>query len=138
MENINAKYIFLGEKDFQQLYLIKKYLKSKHNIKIISCKTIRNKNKLPLSSRNKLLTKSLLNKSEKISKILFNFKLKISKDFRKIKLKKYYMSKISNLCDKIEYFEIRNFNDLSLNISKKNFKLFLAYRQKNIRLIDNF
>ena len=138
MENINAKYIFFGEKDFQQLYLIKKYLKNKHKINIISCKTIRNKNKLPLSSRNKLLTKTLLNKSEKISKILFNFKSKVSADFKKIKLKKYYKSKISNLCDKIEYFEVRNYKDLSLNISKKNFKLFLAYRQKNIRLIDNY
>ncbi len=138
MENINAKYIFFGEKDFQQLYLIKKYLKNKHKTNIISCKTIRNKNKLPLSSRNKLLTKTLLNKSEKISKILFNFKSIVSADFKKIKLKKYYKSKISNLCDKIEYFEVRNYKDLSLNISKKNFKLFLAYRQKNIRLIDNY
>ncbi len=91
-----------------------------------------------MSSRNKLLTKTLLNKSEKISKILFNFKSKVSADFNKIKLKKYYKLKISNLCDKIEYFEVRNYKDLSLNISKKNFKLFLAYRQKNIRLIDNY
>ena len=101
--------IFFSEKKiFNKLYLIKKYLKNKLNTKIISCKTIRNKNKLPLSSRNKLLKKNLLNKSEKISKILFNFKSKVSANFKKIKLNNYYKSKISNLCDKIEYFEIRN------------------------------
>ena len=65
MQNINAKYIFFGQKDFQQLYLIKKYLQNKYSTKIISCKTIRNKNKLPLSSRNNLLSKKYLKKSEK-------------------------------------------------------------------------
>ena len=74
MQNINAKYIFLGQKDFQQIYLIKKYLQNKYSTKIISCKTIRNKNKLPLSSRNNLLSKKYLKKSEKISNLLFRFK----------------------------------------------------------------
>jgi pantoate--beta-alanine ligase len=41
LSNINSKYLFLGEKDFQQIYLTKKYLKKKFNTKIISCKTIR-------------------------------------------------------------------------------------------------
>ena len=62
MQNIKAKYIFFGEKDFQQIYLIKKYLSKKIYNKIISCKTIRNKNKLPLSSRNILLSKKSLKK----------------------------------------------------------------------------
>ena len=36
----------MGEKDFQQLYLVKKYIKKKFKSKIISCKTIRDKKKL--------------------------------------------------------------------------------------------
>jgi len=137
MENIHSKYLFLGEKDFQQFYLIKKYLQNKFKTKIIGCKTIRNKNKLPLSSRNKLLSKILLKKSEKISKLLFNFRSKISKDFKNIKLLNSYKSKINKLCDKIEYFEIRNLSNLSKEISKKNFKIFIAYKVNKVRLIDN-
>ena len=73
LKNIKAKYIFLGEKDFQQTYLIKKYLEKKFNTKIVVCKTIRNKNALPLSSRNLLLSNTNLRKSEKISKLIFFF-----------------------------------------------------------------
>ena len=137
MDNIHSKYLFLGEKDFQQLYLIKKFLQYKFKTKIVGCKTIRNKNKLPLSSRNKLLSKISLKKCEKISKLLFNFSNKISKNLQNIKLLYLYRSKIKELCDKIEYFEIRNFTNLSKKISKKNFKIFIAYKINKIRLIDN-
>ncbi len=137
MYNIKAKYIFFGEKDFQQIYLIKKYLQKKYFTKIISCKTIRNKNKLPLSSRNILLSKSSMKNSEKISSILFKLKNKIKKNLKNTKLLKNYKLKIKKLCDKIEYFEIRNINYLTSKFSKKNFRIFIAYKHGNIRLIDN-
>ena len=47
----------MGEKDFQQLYLVKNYIKKRYKAQIITCKTIRDKNKLALSSRNSLLIK---------------------------------------------------------------------------------
>tara|TARA_Y100000590_G_C15421046_1_gene901417 strand:- start:29 stop:838 length:810 start_codon:yes stop_codon:yes gene_type:complete len=137
LENINAKYLFLGEKDFQQTYLIKKYIKNKFNTKIISCKTIRNKNKLPLSSRNKLLNIFLIKKSQDISKHLFRLRVKILNNFKNLKLINSYRSKIELLCDKIDYLEIRNRYNLTKKFSKKNFKIFIAYKQKKIRLIDN-
>ncbi len=137
LQNIDVNYLYLGEKDFQQVFLINKYLKNKYKIKIISCKTVRNKYKLPLSSRNKLLTKNLLKKSEAISSLLFKFKKEISINFNNIKMMNFYKSKIKNLCTKIEYFEIRNLNNLSKRFSMNNYKIFIAYRQKNIRLIDN-
>ena len=135
--NIHARYLFLGEKDFQQAYLIKKYLQRKFNTKIIICKTVRNKNHLPLSSRNRLLSKSDLIKSEKISKLILNLKKNIIKNFSNIEMLGIYKAKIDKLCDKIEYFEIRNSNNLTKKISKKNFRIFLAYTQNKIRLIDN-
>ena len=137
LEKINSKYMFLGEKDFQQIYLIKKYLINRLNTKIISCKTIRNKNLLPLSSRNILLKKKSLKRCEQISKILFNFRRSIIKNFKNINLLNYYKSKILILCDKVEYLEIRNKNNLSKKINKKNFRIFVAYKQNKIRLIDN-
>ena len=137
IKNINAKFIFFGEKDFQQIYLIKKYVLNKSSAKLISCKTVRNKNKLPLSSRNILLSKKYMIRSERISKFLLNFRNKIKKNINNKILLKFYKSKINKLCDKIEYLEIRNSNDLSNNINKNNFKIFIAYRQNKIRLIDN-
>jgi pantoate--beta-alanine ligase len=65
---IKPKKIFMGEKDFQQLFLVKNYIEKKFNTKVIGCKTIRNKNKLALSSRNFLLNKQELKDVEKISK----------------------------------------------------------------------
>ena len=137
MNNINASHVFLGEKDFQQIYLIKKYLQNKSKSKIVSFKTIRNSNKLPLSSRNILLSNKFINKSEKISKLLFSFKKKLSSNFENIKLLKSYKSQIRKFCDKIEYLEIRNNKNLSKNISGKNFRIFIAYWQSGTRLIDN-
>ncbi len=138
LKNIRAKFMFLGNKDFQQVYLVKKYLGKKFKTKIINCKTIRFKNSLAYSSRNKLLTKKYLNNGIAISKIIKNFHYKITKDFSKIKEIENIRYKISNICSQIEYLEIRNKNNLTTNINKKNFKIFIAYYLGNIRLIDNF
>ena len=75
---VNPQKIFMGEKDFQQLYLVKKLLEKKYETKVISCKTIRDKNKVALSSRNFLLKKSDLNIAaniyKKLEKINKNYK----------------------------------------------------------------
>ena len=39
---------------------------------------------------------------------------------------------------KIDYLEIRNKINLSTSFNKNNFKIFIAYYNKKIRLIDNF
>ena len=59
LEIFKPKYIFLGEKDFQQLVLIKKHI-DKYNIKtkVIPCKTIRQNKYLPYSTRNDNLKKN--------------------------------------------------------------------------------
>ena len=74
---INPKYMFLGEKDFQQLFLIKNYVKNKFKLKIISCKTIRDKNYIALSSRNYLLSKKKLNIASQIAKKMRSVKTKV-------------------------------------------------------------
>ena len=48
---------FFGEKDYQQLFIIKKLVKDFNlNINVQAVKTVRDKNGLALSSRNRLLT----------------------------------------------------------------------------------
>ena len=37
LKRLEPKYIFLGEKDYQQLYLIKKLIKKNFKTKIIAC-----------------------------------------------------------------------------------------------------
>ena len=66
---INPKKIFMGKKDFQQFFLVKNFIENKYNTKVYVCKTIRNKNKLALSSRNTLLNKKFL--EDKASLFLF-------------------------------------------------------------------
>ena len=135
---IKPNKIFMGEKDYQQLYLIKKYL-SKGKAKIIPCKTIRDKNKLAISSRNKLLDKKNLSKAGKIAHNLFLFKKKLllkknNKDLINNKIKE--LKKLFKI--KVEYLELRNKSNLKLSINPKNSKLFIAYYLKKVRLIDNF
>ena len=68
---IRPKKIFMGKKDFQQFFLVKNYIEKKFNTKVIGCKTIRNTNKLALSSRNFLLNKQELKDVEKNFKNFF-------------------------------------------------------------------
>ena len=83
---INPSKIFMGEKDFQQLLLVKRYIEKNFKSKIISCKTIRDKNKLALSSRNILLNKNEFKQSRKNSKeiLLFLKKNYLKKKFKRI------------------------------------------------------
>ena len=136
---IKPKKIFMGEKDFQQLYLVKRYIRKKYKSKIIQCKTIRDKNKLALSSRNLLLNKKELSKAGKIAKniILFKKKLSIKKDINKsLLIKKDELNKSFNI--KIEYLEIRNKHNLRISNKILNSKIFIAYYINKVRLIDNF
>ena len=136
---IKPNKIFMGEKDFQQLYLLKKYLKKIYRSKIIRCKTIREKNKLALSSRNLRLTKTQLIKASKLIKNIMNIKKNFKKkdNFNKILYyKKKDLSKLYNV--KIEYLEFRNMKNLKLSNKLKNSKIFLAYYLDKVRLIDNF
>ncbi len=139
LQRFKPKCIFFGEKDYQQLFLIKKFIKNKFKTKIFSCSTVRDKNKLALSSRNILLSDQDIKKSSFIANLLLKFKKKIKKN---ISLKKnlnniiYEINSIKNI--KIEYLEIRNKNNLSKNYNKNNFRIFLAYYNKKIRLIDNY
>jgi len=136
---IKPKKIFMGKKDFQQLFLVKNFIENKFNTKVIGCRTIRNRNKLALSSRNFLLKHNELNDVEKISKNLFNLKNKIKyiKNINQfLKKTKKDFERFFNI--KIEYLENRNTDDLSLSNKYSRSKIFLAYYYKDVRLIDNF
>ena len=135
---VKPKKIFMGEKDFQQLYLVKKELEKKYKTKVIPCKTIRDKNNVALSSRNLLLNKSNLMLASNIYKKLTNIKKNINKnknisDFLNSQKKELR----NNYKIKIDYLELRDENTLKISSTKKNSRLFIAYHLNYVRLIDN-
>jgi len=136
---IKPKKIYMGKKDFQQLFLVRNFIEKRFNTKVIGCKTIRNKNELALSSRNFLLNKHELKNVEKITKTFLNLKNKIkySRNINSFLQKsKKDLEKFFNI--KIEYLENRNTKNLTISNKYQGSKVFLSYYFKNIRLIDNF
>ena len=73
---ISPQIIFMGEKDYQQFFLVKKFIEKNHKTKVYSCKTIRDSNMIALSSRNNLLNKASLNTLGLITNELHNLKKK--------------------------------------------------------------
>ncbi len=129
--------IYFGEKDMQQLKIVKDYILRNHiKIKVIGCKTIREKNGIAYSSRNYLLSKKEKVKASKIYKLLFKKKKKLIKNKLYLKNIKKEIFKIG--VSKIDYVEIFNINKLTKPFLKKNnYKIFIAYYLKSTRLIDN-
>ena len=135
LKSLKVKKIFLGEKDFQQYFLIKNFIKKRFKTKVVLCKTIRMNGSLPYSSRNKLLDKKSIKIAQQFTKKIFD----VFKNIKKNTKKTYLLQNIKNNSNiKIEYLELRNKNNLSPIFNKKNLKLFVCFYIKKVRLIDNF
>ena len=132
---------FFGEKDFQQLFLIKKMVKDLNlGVKIIGIPTVRDSNGLALSSRNKLLNGKGL---EIAKQIYLNFKKIRYLDYKYTKdLELYLKKELKNSgLNNLEYLEIRDINKLNhpKNIrDRKKLRVFVAVYVGDVRLIDNF
>ena len=140
IKTILPKYVFMGEKDFQQLYLVKNFLEKNYKTKIIACKTIRDVNKLATSTRNFLLNSSDIVKAGFIARKLINLKSKIIKNKKNTRqlINNTKIDLVKNFDIKVDYLEARNSINLNSNITNKNFRLFIAYYIGEVRLIDNF
>ena len=135
LEVIKPKFLLLGEKDFQQLFLVNKHIiKNKIKSKVIPCKTIRESNGIACSSRNKKLTKKQL----KIASDLYFF-LKANKR-KLIFFKNNLMKEMHQFgVNKIDYIELLNLKTLKKpKNNKEKYNIFIAYYLNKTRLIDNF
>ena len=134
---IKPKKIFFGEKDMQQLKIVEDYLnKNYKKIKVICCKTVREKNGIAYSSRNFLLSKKEKNIASNIYKYIFKNKVKLIKDKLFAKIIKKNILKFG--VGKVDYIEVIDVNRLIKPYKKKNkYKIFIAYYLGNVRLIDN-
>ena len=131
---------FFGQKDLQQLQVVKALVKQmKTSIDIISLPTIREKNGLAKSSRNKLLSSIDKENASLIYKSLLYCKDNKSKGVKKLK---QYICEIinSNKNIELEYVEFVNLNNMQAiqdwEEENKNAICVAAY-VSGVRLIDN-
>lgn len=136
---IKPSHAIFGKKDYQQLYLIKRFIHdSKLPIKIIGAPTIRDINNLALSSRNNLLSK----KNTVSAKGLYEqLEICIESILNGVEIKdaeRESKAKLAKAGWKLDYFEIRRQADLK-EPSYNDTKLVVlgAASLSNVRLIDN-
>jgi len=131
---------YFGEKDFQQLQIVKKMVaKNKMEVNVIGCPIHREPNNLAMSSRNELLSLKEKQKASIIYKILAEAKSKFKKNSAKAITDWVRKSFEKNSDFTLEYFEIADETTLLPCIRKnksKNYRAFIAVFVNNIRLID--
>ena len=138
---IQPNYAIFGEKDYQQLLLIKSFVSDLNiPVEIISSKTIRDNEGLALSSRNKNLSVSEKNQAtEIINSLYFGIKNLISGEKKSkniITLIENYLSDFNLI--KIEYISIRDLENFEIvDEINSDFVILIAVYVGKIRLIDN-
>jgi len=132
---------YFGEKDFQQLQIIKKLVEiTKQSVEVIGCNIHRENDGLAMSSRNARLTTEHRNSAPFIYKTLIEIKNLVEKT-TPTELEKYVIAKFNNHPNLVlEYFSIANEQDLKTAISFNNSqkqRAFIAVFAGKVRLIDN-
>ena len=136
---VQPDYAFFGQKDAQQVIVIKKMVKDLNiPIEIIQCPIVREESGLALSSRNKYLSEDDKKDALVLSQILNNIKSCFNKGITDIDaLKETAYSYLTEKHD-LEYLEILNKDSLEeeKNASKNSIVL-IACKVAGVRLIDN-
>lgn len=131
---------YFGEKDFQQLQIVKK-LVEKHSlpVNVVGCPIHRELNGLAMSSRNERLTAEQKTSAALIYRTLTEAKEKFKHDSAD-NVKKYVEDVFKKHPEfKLEYIEIADEETLLPlnNKENKKYRAFIAVFIGNIRLIDN-
>ena len=134
----NPDNAYFGEKDFQQLSIIKTMVKKLGiKVNIISCETIREADGLAMSSRNENMTKGERLIAGKINKFLIKAK-ELCKNKKIDKIPVSMIDEINNLKNcKLEYFEIDNLSKYSSSLMDEGDRIFIACWVGKTRIIDN-
>jgi pantoate--beta-alanine ligase len=140
-EIVNPTNAYFGEKDFQQLQIVKKLVvKHKIPVNVIPCEIYREPSGLAMSSRNERLSDNARNESKLIYKILLEakdkFMLKSAKEVTEFVVREFKKHKNFTL----EYFEIAEEETLlscKRKTKNKKYRGFIAVFIEDIRLIDN-
>jgi len=140
-EIVSPKNAYFGEKDFQQLQIIKKLVaKNQLPISIKGCAIYREKDGLAMSSRNARLS----SEQRKVAPIIYKVLKKVKKKFpeeTEEEISEWVENQFKNHPFlQLEYFTIADEKSLKpINIKEfdKKYRAFIAVFAGNIRLIDN-
>jgi pantoate--beta-alanine ligase len=132
---------YFGEKDFQQLMIIKKLVeKYQIPVKVVGCKIHREKNGLAMSSRNERLKQEYKLAAPFIYKILKLAQVRFKTQSAN-KVTKWVIAQFkNNPLLELEYFIIADIQTLKTaqrKSKKKKYRAFVAVFADDIRLIDN-
>ena len=139
-EIVLPTHAYFGEKDFQQLQIIRKLVKKTSlDVKIVCCATYREANGLAMSSRNARLTLQEKEAAAIIYQILSGVKDKHGK-LPLDAVHKWVLEQFGNQpLFELEYFTIADEETLKStpNISpEKTYRAFIAVYAREVRLID--
>lgn len=141
LQVVSPDVAYFGEKDFQQLQIVRKLVAIENiPVKVSGFTIVREKSGLAMSSRNKRLTPVQFDAAALINKTL----LEVKQQFSELSI-----SKLNELVEnrfledqhlKLEYFEVANIQTLKTakhKLKKHKYRAFIAAFAGEIRLIDN-
>jgi len=132
---------YFGEKDFQQLQIIRK-LVEKHQlaVTVVGCEIFRESNGLAMSSRNERLTAEYREAAPFIYKTLQTAKSKFGTKSAK-KVSEWVINEFAkHTMFELEYFsiaDIKTLKPVGRKSNKNKYRAFIAVYAGEIRLIDN-
>lgn len=137
---------YFGEKDFQQLMVIRQMVKRMNMpVEIIPCPTVREADGLAMSSRNVRLT----NEERKAAPVIYQSLQKALQDFKSGKEILEIRKSVKGMIEEkklftLEYFEMAHvdvkketISILEKNDRAENVRAFIAVNASTVRLIDN-
>lgn len=141
LQIVNPNTAYFGEKDFQQLLIIKKMVEAEGlQVKIIGCPTEREPNGLAMSSRNSRLSPEEYHESAMIYEILKTVKQKLNSDGIPSTYDWVLKRFNNNPLFELDYFQISDIESLvpvKEKLPNKKYRAFIAAYIGGVRLIDN-
>lgn len=136
---VQPDFAFFGQKDAQQLIIIKKMVKDLNiPVEIIPCPIVREDSGLALSSRNKYLSEEDKVQALTLSKILNNIKNCYKKGITDVEALKETAYQFLNEHHDLEYLEFMNEENLDeMTTADDHTRVFIACKVGGVRLIDN-
>ena len=136
---INSNKVYFGEKDFQQLKIIEKFIQEKYkSLDLVSVPTKRSEEGIAYSSRNEKLSKKqiqdFISFHQQTEIFLKSLKKTFDIETANQKAKDFI---VKQEIEDLDYFEFRNNDDLSFNGTVSESRLFYAIYKGKVRLIDN-
>ena len=139
-EIVTPTHAYFGEKDFQQLQIVKKLVaKNQLSVTIIGCPIYREANQLAMSSRNERLSADERNQAGIIYQTLIQAKILFQNETIASAIQLVQQTFENHPLFDLEYYVIADEETLLSSITKeknKNYRAFIAVFVNNIRLID--